>query len=938
MSLFDSIKPPKWQHKNPEVRQQALSELDDQALLLELVYTDPDPSVQLAALARIDQAQLLDELIGKKLSQVLHNQARLQRLQLLLPQSTGLQAGLATISDETTLLHIIDLSDDLELTTTAIERIESEQTRAELARVHPVAKARLHAAQSIRSLAVLEQLMQSSKGHDKAIFRHCKNLLDEAHALEKRAAEQQEKIRRLSAQIEELAKSLDSPIYEGQYRSLVLEWQSVESAASSAQKASFQRDQAICGQRLILLREERADAERNQAEVAMAREQFPAILSEFDEFEVALTTPSDPNSLQSLDGALKEFESRWQESHQISPAPTELAGTFKARVQALRTISGSVKKLLEKAGRANALLNQAKKLDGKNYGALEKHIKELKKFLGALSWPETSRLEIPEAIGHLQVALQALGKQLNDLDQDQPKLTARLRELTETLSLALDQERPKASDRALTKARKLLISLVPKTKQQFEQELGPLTARLNEFHDWQNFAIEPKKEELCGRMSALIGNPDDVELLALNIQTLQTEWKQLGPLPHARENELWTRFKAAADEAWKPCKEAFDLQAQTRRENFAERMKLVDQLKAYEAQMGWPDAVRDELAAAGPKPDWPVVQKTLDAARATFRTFEPVDPKGDRTSQKAFREICDRIYGHIHAEYQRNIERKETLLKRAKELADVADLQQAMATAKQLQVEWKDTGKTPVAVDRKLWKGFRASCDAVFARLDQERVAQQSEAQAQVKQAEALRDQARALLQNPETETIAQLPRSVSELKAEMTAIDLPVPVRLRLYKDFEAMERQARDSVNQARKQLEQESWAQLVEIMLISSKAGPESQADSVPDDTWNNLPKGVDAGILREFSLKGPDEDGDEKCREACIALEVFGEIESPTEDKQARMNYQLNRLTQGLGNQTSERAEALLGHINAFIATRPTTPWVKRFCSSLDKIRN
>jgi hypothetical protein len=484
----------------------------------------------------------------------------------------------------------------------------------------------------------------------------------------------------------------------------------------------------------------------------------------------------------------------------------------------------------------------------------------------------------------------------------------------------------------------LLVSLAPKRKQLFEQELGPLTARLNEFHDWQNFAIEPKKEELCTRMSALIGSTDDVELLALNIQTLQTEWKQLGPLPHARENELWTQFKAAADEAWKPCKAAFDMQAQARRENFAQRMKLVDQLKAYDAQMAWPDLPKEEVIADGPKPDWPMVQKTLDAARATFRTFEPVDPKADRTSQKAFREICDRIYGHIHAEYQRNISKKQNLVDRAKALSEQSDVQLAITTAKQLQADWKDTGMTPVAVDRKLWKEFRAACDSVFVRLDQERAVQKTETDAQVRQAEALRDQARALLEKPDPAAIAQLPRSIAELKAELSALDLPPPVQQGLGKQMYAMETQARDLVNHSRKQQEQQSWTQLVEIMLAISKAKPGAQPGELAEEAWNNLPKGIDTAMLRAFSQQGPAEGKDERHRGACIALEVFGEIESPAEDKQARMNYQLGRLTQGLGNQAMDTGEELLGQINAFIALRPAQAWAERFCSGIEKIRS
>lgn len=942
MSLFDAFTQPKWQHKNPEIRKQAISELDDQAVLLELVCTDPEHSVQMAALARVDQAELLDELIEKKLSQPVLSQARLQRLQQLLPGSADLQVGISAVSDETVLLQVIQLSDDFELTAAAIGRLENEQTRAELARQHPVAKVRLHAAQSIHSLEVLDQLMQVCKGRDKAVFRHCKTLLDAAEARKKHAAEQQQKISDLSVQMDGLANSMDTPVYEGQYRSLMLDWQTVESAATPAQKAAFQRNQAICGQRLIAIQEEKAEAVRNQTEVAAARAQFSRILNELDEFESALNTPADKAALSSLADTLKAFETRWQEAHQVSAAATESTRAFKARVQAMRDIAGTVQTLLEKQGRVSALLNQANKLDAKNYNQLEKQIAELKKFLAHLAWPESTHLETPPAIGQLQDALQTLNKQLKELDQEQPKRVSRLKELIATMGLALDQEQPKEADRALSKARKLLISLPLKNRQKFEQELGPLTARLNEFRDWQNFAIEPKKEELCTRMLALIGSTDDVELLALNIQSLQAEWKQLGPLPHVRENELWTRFKAAADEAWKPCKAAFALQAEQRRKNFVERMKLVDQLKDYEAQMAWPDVegtpARHEAAESGPKPDWPLVQKTLDAARAAFRSFEPVEPKAERTSQKAFREVCDRVYSHIHAEYQRNIARKQDLKERAQALAEQEDLHQAIAAAKQLQADWKATGMTPVAVDRKLWTEFRAACDAVFARLDQERVAQKTETATQVQQAEALRDQAKALLANPEDSSIAQLPRSIAELKAEILAIDLPPPVQQGLNKQLQVLEAQARDLVKQARQQQEQQAWAQLADRMLDSSKTQPESQPEAVPEDAWDNLPKGIDSGILREFSEKGPAAGNDEKCREACIALEVFGEIESPVEDKQARMNYQLGRLTQGLGKQVLEPEEELLGHINAFIAVRPTTPWVKRFCSSLQQIRS
>ncbi|HET6565858.1 MAG TPA: DUF349 domain-containing protein [Xanthomonadales bacterium] len=932
MALFDSFKQPKWQHKNPEKRKQAVSELDDPQILLAMVCEDSDFAVQKAALERIDQPALLDELIGRKLAPPLLSQAKLQRLHQLVPQPEALE----TIRDEVALLHIIQLSENAELTAAAINRIENEQTLARLARQHSQARARLLAAQKIKSQEITSQLMQDSRGHDKAVFRHCKNLLDEAQAQEKAAAAQQDKIDRLLGQMADLARAEHSPVYEGQYRALVSEWRMVESTANNAQKAAFQENQAICGQKLIEQRDERLEAERNQAEVAAAQLQFTAIVQSLDELEANITMPTDETGLEQFSQVFKQLELRWLEASKTSPATPELETPFKARMQRWRMVSNTLGKLLEKAGQAQALLDDAKRLDGKNHSALEKQVSAIGKFLARLPWPESIQLDEPELIIQLRNSQQQLRQQLHALEQEQPKLVKRLSELTDAITAALDQQHPGDADKAMSKARKLLHSLATQRRQEAEQSLAPLSARLHEFHDWQNFAIEPKKEALCERMSALVGQDDDVELLALNIQLLQAEWKQLGPLPHAREQELWTRFKAAADEAWKPCKQEFAQQAEIRRQNFQARMQLVEQLKAYEAQMQWPEQ-RGEGDTRGPVPDWPLVQKTLDAARAAFKSTGPVEPKAERTSQKAFKEICDRVYGHIRAEYQRNIDRKEDLAARALKLTELDDLHQAINSVKLLQADWTAVGMTPVAVDRKLWKQFRASCDAVFARLDQQRQAEKQETDAQVQQAESLRDQARALLANPDPDHLAHLPRSIAELKDELAAINLPHPVKQALAKQMQAMESQARDLLSAKQKEAEKQAWTNLSGILVMCATRDAAEPPGSGVEEMLNNLPKGIDAQIIEAFVQQGPDAQADEQCREACIALEVSGGIDSPVEDKQARMNYQLGRLTQGLGSQVVKPEQDLLEKINAFIALHPAQNWVERFCSCLQQIR-
>jgi hypothetical protein len=373
-------------------------------------------------------------------------------------------------------------------------------------------------------------------------------------------------------------------------------------------------------------------------------------------------------------------------------------------------------------------------------------------------------------------------------------------------------------------------------------------------------------------------------------------------------------------------------------------MQLVAQLRDYEDKMAWPHASNadsedeeSEEGEPGAAPDWRLVQKTLDTAREAFRNIKPVDQKGERKSQKSFRKICDRIYSHIKEEYGRNIALKEELVTRAQELSELEDLRQAIDKAKRIQRDWKEVGMTPVSVDRKLWKKFRAACDAVFARLDEERDQHNAEIDACVKQAESLRDQARALLNSDDDEQRLHLRRDLSELKQQFREIELPRGVQQRLGKDFQNFESQARDVVNDVRARQEQAQWQSLLEkIKACALKTTDENTAASL----WakeGDLPKGIDSQALESFWNQGPSEGKEEQLREACIALEIHGEIESPVEDKKARMAYQMKRLVEGMGSHQAQPENSLQDSINDFIGLHPSADWTERFCSVVEKTR-
>jgi hypothetical protein len=101
---------------------------------------------------------------------------------------------------------------------------------------------------------------------------------------------------------------------------------------------------------------------------------------------------------------------------------------------------------------------------------------------------------------------------------------------------------------------------------------------------------------------------------------------------------------------------------------------------------------------------------------------------------------------------------------------------------------------------------------------------------------------------------------------------------------------------------------------------------------------LPKGVDAVALTAWWTSGAGDCATDTLREACIALEVLAGIESPPEEKQARMAYQMKRLVAGMGSGQGDSKDRLLAAINHFIGLRPPEEWLGRFGRALDAARS
>ena len=106
----------------------------------------------------------------------------------------------------------------------------------------------------------------------------------------------------------------------------------------------------------------------------------------------------------------------------------------------------------------------------------------------------------PESIQLLHDQLARLQENVAGLKKKEEKNLKRIESAFEELRKELDTNHFNNADRALNRLRNVLRQVGPQQQKRFQKDLKPLVGRLQEIHDWQGFAIEPKKIELCERM------------------------------------------------------------------------------------------------------------------------------------------------------------------------------------------------------------------------------------------------------------------------------------------------------------------------------------------------------------------------------------------------------------------------------------------------------
>jgi len=785
------------------------------------------------------------------------------------------------------------------ITLDAVEQTNDEGELLKLASDGTTSQLRQAAAEKIHSRDILEQLAKAVKTKDKNVFKIVKTKLDAFKAEDAKLAELETSAARICEKLERHSHFEADSLFKAKLTVLQSEWDALGQVSIIVQ-SRYQSALAACEAKINARAQAIADEEEklslDQQALQLAEEAYTSLkqlagdvyrASHVDELvnanyelkiqELGNAVRLAANRQLPLDKLTKEFEQRKQQTLNL--------------IDQVKT-SGTVKQLVEKLEQAedsDAVKNAQQKL--------QQLIRSAKEFGD----------ELPETLNDAKAKLDAIWAQRHQTEQAAKNALRDFSELARKGLWAAEQgfvRKARAIQKELQEKRAQL-SEIPKG---IQSKLDDFEAQLVKLGDWHEFAVTPKKEALISQMQALATSAINPENLATKIHELQDSWKEVSKGVQQQDDELWQQFQQASAVAYAPCKEFFEAQAAERENNLNKRRELVSQLQQYLQGYDFANAV------------WKDVEQTLKTARAEWQTYWPVPRKAGNDLQKEFENLMEQLFGKITSEYESNKTAKQNLIEQAQTLISATDTRSATETIKQLQAQWKSIGKSWHKEDQQLWQEFRKHCDAVFALRNQAFEAAKEQRQAITAHAERLIEQ----LNQFTAQTLEQLNAAkadIEAIKTEFATLDLPKEAAKALQNKFNAVITAIATKRDSARNQAEEQSWTDLFNALnalreyelaviaqtsnetLATQKANLETLIANTP--RW---PTGTSSIVQQRLTkadafTNANQATNTELLQTLTIRAEILAGKESPAEDKQVRMAYQVKQMQQGFGQRDS-----------------------------------
>lgn len=451
-----------------------------------------------------------------------------------------------------------------------------------------------------------------------------------------------------------------------------------------------------------------------------------------------------------------------------------------------------------------------------------------------------------------------------------------------------------------------------------------------QFNDNCQQVYRKYRENLCQQVEELQKtSADKPEESAKVIHNYQQTWKNLGY--QGNSDEIWKRFNQACQTAYEPCKVYFHEKSNEREQHLLQKQALCEQLESYAENIDWQNV------------EWKKVSNFVRDAENKWKTIGATDRKFKKSIEKRFDSALQVLTIHLDNERLRNCHQRVQLYLQVvgivKDFEDFiaintdvklieSTLNEAIEDLKELQTQWKVTIPGSRRIEREFWTSFRGSCDKLFNYRQQKIDEQSNELQAYLDQKTAICDEIQLIVNDDSivitSDQLKKFRDQWQNIKADWKQIGNIARRRKAkavetVEKRFEAVYKKLR---NQYQKQLANELRDQLDQLRQKAALCVEIEQATEFDDAIQNRWQQFAplqnsefETAIQQRFQKacdaikNGEDIVDDAKLllekQTYCIRMEILAGIESPAEAAQARLAYQVDRLSAAMtgGEKTS-----------------------------------
>ena len=218
------------------------------------------------------------------------------------------------------------------------------------------------------------------------------------------------------------------------------------------------------------------------------------------------------------------------------------------------------------------------------------------------------------------------------------------------------------------------------------------------------------KAELCEKAEELLLETS-INKSFQKLQKLHEAWKETGPVPKDKKDEIWDRFKAASDAINEQRQRYYDDLREEQNKNYSAKIVLCEKAEQL-----------SEKTPKSPK-EWQINTDKINELFKVWKTIGFAPKKVNDEVWVRFRTALDTFFKHkkdffqtYKDEQSENYNQKVNLCLQAEALKDSEDWKRTTDELIALQQEWKNIGPVPRKFSDKIWKRFRAACDEFFNR------------------------------------------------------------------------------------------------------------------------------------------------------------------------------------------------------------------------------